>query len=575
MITSIFLLFLYIVAVQCENYKDLKDLKLEFVFNRPRVVYLLTLEAESNNTRFDSVQFVKKSSLKNFRKHVAQNLKDATFVTASVDSIETLEFKGAPTFVEMTVAGKTIDDFLKNIDLFMAAKHQNVDYFIHGDILLSKRFLQDEEEATTITATDSDLIEYILIIWVSVFLLLTLFFIFCCVQWSVPLDPILTSTNTNLIKMSGKCLVPTCTIPGDSGEVFSVRFSPDSSLLAAGSSDGVIKIYQPQSGKLLCELKMPENILGSLPITGIRFRPPNSASKTKNILIAASADGSVSQWHVTSGQCLHRIWTDLEEPPLAGTRHSFTTKNNGLSPLQNLSRFKEYGDFEEKKADESSASNFAKFRQSYREPRSRRSKSLVVAKNPLESFVSSNQVFCIDYRFDGKLFASAGKDKIVRVYDEATKQLVNKMETGTERVTPGHSNRVFSLKFNPDDPNTLISGGWDNTVQIWDLRVSRAVRSIFGPHICGDSVDLFNGTILTGSWRPDNQLQLWDFISGELIEEIDWHQSPVRTGNSAMLYCAEFSKGNGRYIAAGGSGTNEAKVFDRHNGIFLFLLYFR
>lgn len=32
--------------------------------------------------------------------------------------------------------------------------------------------------------------------------------------------------------------------------------------------------------------------------------------------------------------------------------------------------------------------------------------------------------------------------------------------------TPGHSNRVFSLKFNPDDPNIIVSGGWDNTVQV-------------------------------------------------------------------------------------------------------------
>ena len=33
-------------------------------------------------------------------------------------------------------------------------------------------------------------------------------------------------------------------------------------------------------------------------------------------------------------------------------------------------------------------------------------------------------------------------------------------------VTPGHSNRVFSLKFDPSDDNTIVSGGWDNTVQV-------------------------------------------------------------------------------------------------------------
>jgi hypothetical protein len=34
------------------------------------------------------------------------------------------------------------------------------------------------------------------------------------------------------------------------------------------------------------------------------------------------------------------------------------------------------------------------------------------------------------------------------------------------KVTHGHSNRVFSIKFKNNDPNILISGGWDNTIQV-------------------------------------------------------------------------------------------------------------
>ena len=69
-------------------------------------------------------------------------------------------------------------------------------------------------------------------------------------------------------------------------------------------------------------------------------------------------------------------------------------------------------------------------------------------------------------------------------------------------ITPGgHSNRVFAVKFHPADPHVLLSAGWDNTVQIWDLRVEGAVRNIFGPHICGDSMDIDcdGQEILTGS----------------------------------------------------------------------------
>ena len=59
--------------------------------------------------------------------------------------------------------------------------------------------------------------------------------------------------------------------------------------------------------------------------------------------------------------------------------------------------------------------------------------------------------------------ATAGKDKFVRLYDEQTKALVLKMKEGGEKL-PGHSNRIFCVKFNPFDSNMIASGGWDNTI---------------------------------------------------------------------------------------------------------------
>jgi hypothetical protein len=47
---------------------------------------------------------------------------------------------------------------------------------------------------------------------------------------------------------------------------------------------------------------------------------------------------------------------------------------------------------------------------------------------------------------------------------------------------------------------------------------------------------------------------------------VPWNQSSVRS-EPCFLYAAQFSKGsNGELIAAGGSGSNEAKVFNHDNG---------
>lgn len=46
----------------------------------------------------------------------------------------------------------------------------------------------------------------------------------------------------------------------------------------------------------------------NLPITCIRFRPSSeSSSKTKNVLIAACADGTITHWHMMSQTCLYSI----------------------------------------------------------------------------------------------------------------------------------------------------------------------------------------------------------------------------------------------------------------------------
>jgi len=88
----------------------------------------------------------------------------------------------------------------------------------------------------------------------------------------------------------------------------------------------------------------------------------------------------------------------------------------------------------------------------------------------------------------------------------------------------GHSNRIFAIKFDPINSNILVSGGWDNTVWIYDLREKGPVGGIFGPHISGESIDIRRdtSTILTGSYREENVLELWDIRNLKKFREIDW-----------------------------------------------------
>ncbi|CAG9317321.1 unnamed protein product [Blepharisma stoltei] len=180
-------------------------------------------------------------------------------------------------------------------------------------------------------------------------------------------------------------------------------------------------------------------------------------------------------------------------------------------------------------------------------------------------YSANNPLYCADFAPDGTKFATAGRDLIVRVYDETTKQAVVEFQPGGSG-SPGHSNRIFSVKFYSQDPNILISGGWDNTIQVWDIREGCAVRAIFGPHVCGDTLDIKDGVILAGSWREREQLQNFYLGSGECICTIDWDGGVGirRSAEPCKLYSAQYSKHDeGEMILAGGS--NEARFFDTMN----------
>ena len=76
---------------------------------------------------------------------------------------------------------------------------------------------------------------------------------------------------------------------------------------------------------------------------------------------------------------------------------------------------------------------------------------------------NTNSIMCLDYNSDGSMFVTGGKDFHVKVYDEDTKSI--SLDFGPADYNwPGHSNRVFSVKFLTNEPNLILSGGWDSSV---------------------------------------------------------------------------------------------------------------
>lgn len=121
---------------------------------------------------------------------------------------------------------------------------------------------------------------------------------------------------------------------------------------------------------------------------------------------------------------------------------------------------------------------------------------------------SENPLNTIDINYDASKFATGGTDTEVKLYDVGKKSPPTILE-GTP-TAPKHSNRIYALKFLKNDPNILLSAGWDNVIIIYiliklilihDLRMGHTAGFIFGPKVYSESLDIKDNIILTGSFR--------------------------------------------------------------------------
>jgi COMPASS component SWD3 len=300
-------------------------------------------------------------------------------------------------------------------------------------------------------------------------------------------------------------------------ECICVRWSPDDSILAAGCGDGVVRLYGTD-GRL-------RERLGSLGNTG-------------------------------AGASLAQLAKFEEKLPVMSMRWK-PVKDKQLVRVASADGTIELLDVKTK---------------------SSRATTKEVDK---ENNNKPNQTLSMDYSADGSMWATGGADRVVRVYDESNPKEPKVEMRGTLAGARGHSNRICAVRFSPDKVSMLASAGLDGTVMLWDARArgGEPFMTIPDVAVAGESIDISGMHLLTGSWRPTNQLQVWDIRNGKKIKDIPWKKKkPPPTGGGKMgrwdmvreavkgscnVYAAAYAWGGpvAGCIVAGGTGNKEVKVF--------------
>jgi WD40 repeat protein len=114
--------------------------------------------------------------------------------------------------------------------------------------------------------------------------------------------------------------------------------------------------------------------------------------------------------------------------------------------------------------------------------------------------VSSRRIFALAYSPDGKLLAAGGHQRIVRLLDPASGRVVADL--------PGRPGDVMALCF--CGPGTLASAGSSNVIHIWDVPSQRERCQLIG-HTGSITTLVFarsEETLISGGY--DTTVRLWD-----------------------------------------------------------------
>ena len=106
---------------------------------------------------------------------------------------------------------------------------------------------------------------------------------------------------------------------------------------------------------------------------------------------------------------------------------------------------------------------------------------------------------------DGKTLASGGLEDTVRLWD---------IETGRQmHLLKRHQRSVFHVVFSPDG-KTLASAGWDDTIHLWNADTGKHKKTLIGhlDAIQGVTFSPDGQTIVT--WSNDRTVRLWDVDTG-------------------------------------------------------------
>ncbi len=244
-----------------------------------------------------------------------------------------------------------------------------------------------------------------------------------------------------------------------------LAFSPDERLLATGSWDGTIKLWDLERGALLWTGWQTDVV------KNLAFAPDGQ------ILASCGEDATIRLWDAQSG-------TNVETIAAQGAVFSVAWSSDGTQL----------------------ASGYFDGRIQIWELQATQPATCVQTLSG-----HTHWVLGLAFAPDGTQLASASWDRTVRLWDIASGRCLHTLD--------GHTDRLHTVAWSPDG-RTVASGGFDHTIWLWD-----AEQGSYRAGLQGHTAPVYSiaftpdsSRLLSGS--EDRTLRVWDIESGQCVRII-------------------------------------------------------
>ena len=250
------------------------------------------------------------------------------------------------------------------------------------------------------------------------------------------------------------------------GAVAAVDISPDGRLLATGSWDRTVKIWDVATGRAIHKLDGVHRGY----VNSVEFSPDGA------LILTGSDDGTARLWDVATGKPVEPVFRGH------GSRVRQARFSSDGSKVLTTSNDKTARIWDARTGE------------------------------PLVTLVGHKwAVLCGDFSRDGRRVITGGEDDDAIIWDAATGDILWKLA--------GHTSSVTSVAFSPDGER-VITGGQDSRCKLWDARTAKEILTLSdqGEEITSVSFSPNGLSVLTSG--RDGQTELWPAV--------DWREPRER-----------------------------------------------